>query len=71
MKAAALIAGLLLLGAPALGQEDMVIDQGKVYVSEATACAALETKGMNAFMDSDFLTLTFPDGIQEIGRAHV
>ena len=64
MKAAALIAGLVLLSAPALGQEDMVIDQSKVYVSEPSACAALEDKGMNAFKDSDFLALTFPDGIQ-------
>ena len=63
IRTAGLIAGLVLLGAPALGQEDMVIDQSKVYVSEPSACAALEEKGLNAFMDSDFLALTFPDGI--------
>ena len=64
MKAAQLIVGLVLLSAPALGQEDVVIDQSKVYVSDASACAAIEDKGMDAFMDSDFLALTFPDGIQ-------
>ena len=51
---------------PALAQEDVVIDQTKIYASDPAACAAMESKGIDAFMDSDFLALKFPDGIQSM-----
>lgn len=57
---------LALLATPALAQEDMVIDQSKVYVSEPSACQALEKQGVDAWMDKDFLSLTFPRGIQSM-----
>jgi hypothetical protein len=54
------------LTVPALAQEDLRIDQSKLYVSDPAACEALETKGIDAFMDSDFVSLTFKDGIQSM-----
>ena len=57
---------LVVLATPVVAQEDMVIDQTRIYASDPAACAALETKGMDAFMDSDFLALKFPDGIQSM-----
>jgi hypothetical protein len=57
---------LALLATPALAQEDMVIDQTKVYVSEPKACQALEKNGIEAFMESDFLAMTFEGGIQSM-----
>jgi len=53
----------LLLAGPVVGQEDMVIDQSKLYVSDPTACAALEHDGIEA-LSSDYLVLSLPDGIQ-------
>lgn len=66
MKAIVVATGLSLLASPVLAQEDMVIDQTKVYVTDAKACQALEKKGVDAFMDMDFMTLTFPGGIQSM-----
>lgn len=66
MKAIIVAAGLSLLASSALGQEDMVIDQTKVYVTDAKACQALEKQGVDAFMDMDFMTLTFEGGIQSM-----
>ena len=54
------------LATPVVAQEDMVIDQTKIYASDPAACAALESKGIDAFTDSDFLVLKFPDGIQSM-----
>lgn len=54
------------LSAAAVAQADLPIDQSKLYVSDPAACAALETKGVDAFMDSDFLALSFKDGIQSM-----
>lgn len=56
----------LLLAAPAMAQEDLRIDQSKIYVSDPAACGLLEQKGIDAFMDSDFLALGFPRGIQSM-----
>ena len=48
----------------ALGQEDLVIDQTKLYVTDPKACAAVEKQGVDVWMDMDFLSLTFEGGIQ-------
>lgn len=64
MKALAL--ALVMLATPVVAQEDMVIDQTRIYASDAKACAAMEAKGVEAFMDSDFLALSFADGIQSM-----
>lgn len=58
--------GWLALSASALAQDDLPIDQSKLYVSDPAACAALEKKGVDAFMDSDFLVLSFKDGIESM-----
>lgn len=57
---------LAVLAAPAVAQEDMVIDQTKIYVSDPKACQALEKQGVDAWMDMDFLSLTFDGGIQSM-----
>jgi hypothetical protein len=51
---------------PAFAQEDIVIDQNKVYVTEPSACEALEKQGVDAWMEHDFLSLTFTGGIQSM-----
>ena len=56
----------LLTSVPVLAQEDLVIDQSKVYVTDPSACQALEKDGVDAWMDKDFLSLTFADGIQSM-----
>ena len=66
MKAIMIAAALSLLGAAALAQEDMVIDQTKLYVTDPAACQAVEKQGVDAFMDMDFLSLTFQGGIQSM-----
>jgi hypothetical protein len=66
MKAIATAAGLLLIASTTLAQEDMVIDQTKLYVTDPKACQALEKQGVDAFMEMDFMSLTFPDGIQSM-----
>jgi hypothetical protein len=66
MKAIATAAGLLLIASTTLAQEDMVIDQTKLYVTDPRACQALEKQGVDAFMEMDFMSLTFPDGIQSM-----
>ncbi len=60
------LVSLLVLTAPALAQEDLRIDQTKVHVSDPAACDLLEAKGIDAFMDLDFLALGFPKGIQSM-----
>ena len=66
MKAILIPMGLALLSGAALAQEDMVIDQTKLYVTDPKACQALEKQGVDAFMEMDFMSLTFPDGIQSM-----
>ena len=60
------LVSLLALTAPALGQEDLRIDQSRIYVSDAKACGLIEDKGIDAFMDLDFLALDFSKGIQSM-----
>lgn len=66
MRAILIAAGLTLMAGAALAQEDMVIDQTKIYVSDAKACQALEKQGVDAWMDMDFLSLSFSGGIQSM-----
>jgi hypothetical protein len=57
---------LLVLTAPTLAQEDLRIDTTRLHVSDSKACKALEAKGLDAWMDLDFLALDFKDGIQSM-----
>ena len=57
---------LILATLPVAAQEDLRIDQERLYVSDAAACQALERKGVDAWMDMDFLSLTFDRGIQSM-----
>lgn len=50
----------------ALAQEDLVIDQTKLYVTDPAACQAVEKQGVDAFLDMSFLSLTFEGGIQSM-----
>lgn len=56
----------LMLCAPALAQEDLRIDQDALYVTDPAACSALEERGLDAWMDLDFLSFTFARGIQSM-----
>ncbi len=60
------LALMLLATGAVVAQEDMVIDQTKLYVSDPKACQAVEKQGVDAWMDMDFLSLTFPGGIQSM-----
>ena len=64
MKAIAIATGLFLMAGPTLAQEDVVIDQSNLYVTDPAACQAVEKQGVDAFMEMDFLSLTFAGGIQ-------
>ncbi len=66
MRAMLAFAGLALLGGTAFAQEDLVIDQSSLYVTDPMACEALEKNGPNAWVDLDFLSLSFADGIQSM-----
>lgn len=66
MKAAVGLALLVAYGTSVLAQEDLRIDQTRLHVSDPKACAALEAKGIEAFMAMDFLALSFKDGIQSM-----
>lgn len=66
MKALLIAAGLSLVGDFAAAQEDMVIDQTKLYVTDPAACQAIEKHGVDAWMNMDFTSLSFQDGIQSI-----
>jgi hypothetical protein len=63
LAASALLTGLTLVSA---GAQELVVDQTKLYVSDPAACEPLEQKGADAFMDMDFLTLSFDKGIQSM-----
>ena len=54
----------LAMAGTASAQEDLVIDQSRIYVTDPAACQALEKKGFDAIFDSDFLILDFDHGIQ-------
>lgn len=66
MLGAVAVGMAVLTAMPVVGQEDMVIDQSKVYVTDAKACQALEKQGVDAWMDMDFMSLTFEGGIQSM-----
>lgn len=66
MKAILIATSLTLLAGAALAQEDLVIDQTRLYVSDPKACQALEKQGVDAWMDMDFLSLSFTGGIQSM-----
>lgn len=66
MKALLLGITLALGTGTVLAQEDLRIDQTKLYVSDPQACELVEDKGIDAFMDLDFLSLTFEGGIQSM-----
>jgi hypothetical protein len=57
---------LSMLATSALAQEDLKIDQTKIYVSEPSACEALERQGLDALMEGDFLIMSFANGIQSM-----
>jgi hypothetical protein len=57
---------LILLTLPVAAQEDLRIDKERLYVSDPAACQALEKNGVDAWMDMDFLSLTFDRGIQSM-----
>ena len=57
---------LALVASPVMAQEDLRIDRDRLYVSDPAACQALEKKGVDAWMDMDFLSLTFDRGIQSM-----
>ncbi|WDR05717.1 hypothetical protein PSQ90_15920 [Devosia rhodophyticola] len=56
---------LAMLPGVALAQTDPV-EQDRLYVSDPAACQLLETKGVSAFEDLDFTTLSFEQGIQSL-----
>ena len=58
--------GLSMLALPALAQEDLKIDQTKIYVSEPSGCETLEKQGLDALTDGELLTLSFSNGIQSM-----
>lgn len=66
MKVLLLGISLALSAGTAMAQEDLRIDQSKLYVSDPAACQLIEDKGIDAFMDLDFLSLTFARGIQSM-----
>jgi len=66
MRSVSIIIGVLLLTGASAAQEDMVIDQSKLYVTDPAACQAIEKQGVDAWMDMDFLSLTFAGGIQSM-----
>ena len=61
-----ILAAALALGcvSAASAQQDLSVDQSRLYVTDPAACPALERKGVDAWMDMDFLALSFTDGIQ-------
>ena len=60
------LVAIVLAPLSATAQEDLRIDQSKLYVSDATACTVLEEKGIDAWMDTAFLSFSFTDGIQSM-----
>lgn len=64
MKVVASMAILGLSIVSASAQDERVIDQSKLYVSEPDACQAIERKGAEAWMESDFISLSFDGGMQ-------
>jgi len=57
---------IAVLSMPAVAQEYLRIDREPLYVSDPAACQALEKNGLDAWMEYDFLTLDFDNGIQSM-----
>lgn len=66
MRRVLALAAAVLGTVTALAQEDLRIDRTRLYVSDPAACAAVEARGIDAWMDMDFLSLTFTGGIQSM-----
>lgn len=64
MKALAIMAMLSLPIVSVSAQDGSQIDQSKLYVSQPEACAAIEARGNEAWAESDFISLSFADGMQ-------
>jgi hypothetical protein len=59
------VAVMLLLGlAASATAQEFTFDQSKLYVSDPAACQMLQDKGVSALEETDFLILSFADGIQ-------
>lgn len=58
--------GLMFATTSSEAQEDLRIDQSKIYVSDPAGCDALKKKGFDGFVDLDFLALDFDQGIQSL-----
>ncbi|HTN63012.1 MAG TPA: hypothetical protein VL147_15940 [Devosia sp.] len=59
------VAAMLLLGlAASATAQEFTFDQSKLYVSDPAACQMLQDKGVSALEETDFLILSFADGIQ-------
>lgn len=61
--ACAMLGAMAMLAAPAWAQTDPV-PRDRLYVTDPAACRLLETKGVAAFEELDFLAMSFTDGIQ-------
>lgn len=59
----AMLGAMAMLAAPAWAQTDPV-PRDRLYVTDPAACRLLETRGVGAFEDLDFLAMSFTDGIQ-------
>jgi hypothetical protein len=51
---------------PLAAQDNLPIDQTKLYVTEPSACQALEKQDVDAWLEQDFLALSFASGIQSM-----
>lgn len=49
-----------------IGAQEFQLDRTKLYVTDPAACSAIEKKGVDAWLDMDFLSLTFDGGIQSM-----
>jgi hypothetical protein len=50
--------------AASVGAQELSVDQTKLYVTDPAACQMLADKGVDAFGELDFLSMSFADGIQ-------
>lgn len=66
MKAAWALSLVIAGTVAASAQEDLRIDQTRLYVSDPAACALVEDKGLDAYMGLDFVSLGFTRGIRSM-----
>ena len=50
--------------AASVGAQELSVDQSKLYVTDPAACQMLADKGVDAFGEMDFLSMSLNDGIQ-------